>query len=271
MKRVITLLLAAALALSIAACGKKEANKGVNNIQVAVAFMENEQAVVVTRQTGDKELKSLELTCLFYDEEGKPIGETEIITCETNYKSTFHTWTFVPAFPVASKYVEATVSAATYADDSKDTYSGVKTWEEESRAAFSLESYQQKLEAIGDNEAKVAADCREVTFSATIAEGALNVTVKNESKKQIEKLELYILWFDEAGRPIDMKDMPFKNSEKLSATNLAADQEGQYVVTPPEYAASVKGVVKDITFADGTIWENTYMYEWAMVNHAYGE
>lgn len=268
MKRIIAMLLAALMLLSMAACGGTEEETPEvyvpsEDIEVAVAFVSDGKAKVVTRRTSDKELTSIDLYCVYYNAEGQ-VGEGETIQCDFATEGKLSIWTFTAA--ASSQYMEAAVSSVTYADGTKQTCPGVSTWADAAVKAFSVDNYTKKMAELASKEATAAQVCEAVAITlGTPADSKLGLGVKNNSGKEIDEVVVYLLWFDADGAPIDMGGVLVPNSEKISAKTLAVDEDATYTATAPENAAMAKAVVQSVTFTDETVWENDYIYEWAVV------
>lgn len=275
MKRFLAMILTAVLLLSMAACTvvdttpePPEAYVPSKDIEVAVTYVNSEttgNARVVTRRTSDTELTGIDLACVYYDVDGKQIREYERIECTFSTKDDLSIWTFTA--PGGCKYLEAVIAAVTYADGTKETCPGVATWAEETTKAFTVEGYKKAMTEMAGKEGAAAEKCDAVEYSVAAPENnTVSLKLKNNSGKEIADVNAYLLWFDANGAPIDMKGVLVSNSEKVSAKNLVADEEASYTVNAPEGAASVKAIVQKVIFADQTVWENDYVYEWAVVN-----
>lgn len=274
MKRIVAAILSAALLLSLAACGvakdAPEAYVPSADIEVAIAFVDNGTAKVVTRRTSDKELNSIDLCCVYFDSDGTQKGEAETIQCDFETKGELSIWTFTAA--TNSAYVEAAVSSVTYADETKQSCPGVSTWADETVRSFSVDAYNKKMKQMANKEAGAAEKCDAAEISlGTPAEGKIQLGVKNISGKEVAEVVAYLLWFDANGAPIDMKGVLVPNAEKVSAKTLAVDEEASYTATAPEGAATAKAIVQSVTFGDGTVWGNNYVYEWAVANYEAAE
>lgn len=271
MKRIVAMILWAALLLSLAACGKAaqdapEAYVPSADIEVAIAFVENGTAKVVTRRTSDKELTSVDLCCVYFLNSGSQVGEAKTVQCDFETKGELSIWTFTAQSQ--SEYIECAVSSVTYADGTKQSCPGVSTWADETVRSFSVDGYNKKMEALANKEAAAAEKCDAAEISlGTPADGKLALGVKNTSGKEIAEVVSYLLWFDANGLPIDMKGVLVPNSEKISAKTLTVGEDATYTATAPEGGATVKGIVQSVTFADGTVWQNDYIYEWAVSNY----
>lgn len=277
MKKIISLLLSMVLLLSLAACGvpakepePPEAYVPSEDIEVVLTRVVegalNGNIKVVTRRTSEKELKAMELTCLYYDASGKQLGEAEKIECTFSAHGKFSIWTFTATGLPA--YAEAIVSSVTYADETKSVCPGVSTWVQTSSATFTVDKYEKAMADMAKTEAVAAEKCDAVSCAAgELAEQKLRVELTNNSEKEINEVIVYALWFDEAGAPIDMKGVLIPNAENVSAKNLKPEEKAAYKISVPEGAASAKLIVKEITFADNTTWENDFTYEWAFCNY----
>lgn len=272
MKKLAAFLFAVLLLFTLAACGAATAEETQPtevpaDIEVAVSFVRNQTAKVVTRKLSDKELKSVDLCCVYFDERGKKVGQIETVQCDFSEETELAVWTF--ATEPLSAYMEVTISGVTYADDTKRTCIDTATWSETAIAEFTVEKHQKKLEQLAETEAAQAEICDAVELKiGRPAGGTLELGVKNNSDKALSEVVSYLLWFDAAGDPIDMSGVFVPNSEKLSAKALEVGEDAIYNATAPERAVYVKGIVHSVRFADGETWENDHIYEWALVQYA---
>lgn len=277
MKKIISLLLAAMLLLSMTACGIVGAPQETTpEVYVPSADIEVVHAYVVegaltgnikvaTRRLSEKALKSMELTCVYYSASGEQVGESETIECTFSQQNKFSVWTFSATSLPA--YVEAIVSSVTYEDETKSVCPGVSTWVKTSSATFTAEKYAKQLEDMAKTEA-AAAEKSDVTCEVgQIEEQKVGIALTNTGDKEIAEIMLYVLWFDATGAPVDMKGVFVPNTENVTAKSLAVGEKATYKVSAPEGAASAKAIVKEITYADETVWENDFTYEWAFSNY----
>lgn len=276
MKKIMAMILSAVLLLSLAACGvadktpePPEVYVPSKDIEVAVTYVNKEitgNARVVTRRTSDKELKGIELACVYFDASGSQLEECERIECTFSTKDELSIWTFTA--PVLTEYMKTAIAAVTYADGTKEVCPGVDTWAAETVAGFTVDGYKNEMKELAGKEGAAAEKCDAVEYAVEAPEnGKVSLKLKNISGKEITDVNAYLLWFDANGAPVDMKGVLVANSEKVSAKTLAVDEEASYTVTAPEGAASVKAIVQKVIFKDETVWENDYVYEWAVVNN----
>ncbi len=275
MKRFLAIVLSAVLLLSMTACSvaektpePPEAYVPSADVEVAVTLVNSEltgNARVVTRRLTDKELTSIELTCLYFDVNGNKMQEQERIECTFSTKDKLSIWTF--SAPPGCEYMETIVSAVTYADGTKQTCPGVTTWAEQTAGAFTKDGYEKAMTEMAGKEGAAAEKCDAVEYSVEAPkDNTMSLKLKNTSGKEIADVVACLLWFDAQGAPIDMGGVLVDNSEKVSAKNLAVDEEASYTVNAPEGAASAKIIIQNVTFADETVWANDYVYEWSVIN-----
>lgn len=271
MKKLLALFLAALLLCSLVACdigteNEPETYVPSEDIEVAIAVVQSGKAKAVTRKLSDKELKSIDLCCVYFDIDGKPVGEAELVQCDFSQDAELSIWTFTAA--AESQYMKAVIASVTFADGTEHTCPGVNSWANLASLGFNVETYTAELAEMKNKEGAAAEKCDAVETSlGTPAEGKVELTVKNTSGKEIDEVVAYLLWFDTEGNPIEMNGVFVPNSEKISAKTLAVDEEATYTATAPEGAASAKGIVQSVTFTDGEAWENEYIYEWALTNY----
>lgn len=274
MKKVFAILLAVAVLLSMAACGdtgeqQQVSYKASTDIEVALAFVDG-NARVVTRKLTDKALKAIDLVCVYYSINGYQQDEYEIVGCEFSSENELSIWTF--DVPIGTAYMDAAIASVTYADGTKEECPGVSTWASTTSALFSVETYQKRVDDMKKLQGAAAENCpaAKTTVSA-VTEGKLPIEITNTGDKDISKMVLYVLWFDEAGMPVACNGPVVSNSENISSGELTAGETANYTVDPPETAVNAKALVKSITFADETTWENEYVYEWSFVNYKFFE
>jgi hypothetical protein len=272
MKRFLTIILSAVLLLSMTACSiaqnaePPEAYVPSQDIEVAVCIVSDE-AKVVTRRLSDKELAWFEMICVYFDAEGKQLGEAERIECTFSTQDELSVWSFTA--PAGCVYMDATIADVTYKDLTKSTCAGVMTWVDQTVAGFTVDGYEKAMEEMAGKEGAAAEKCDALEYSVEPPEGnTMDLKLKNVSGKEINEVIACLLWFDAQGTPIDMEGVLVDNSEKVSAKTLAVDEDASYTVTAPEGAASAKIIIQDVTFADETNWTNNYVYEWSVANWA---
>ena len=269
MKKLFALLLCAVMLLSLVACGKEqpaepEAYVGSEDVEVAVAYV-NDTARVVTRKLTDKEMKSIELVCVYYDQAGQKISDAKI-KCDFSQDTKLNMWNF--AVPVGCVYVDAAIAKVYYADDTTYSCPGVTTWIEQSAASFTADSFSAKVAQIKANEAAAAANVSQLSVSfADVEEGKVNVVLTNNNELLLNQAVLYLLWFDENGQPVDRGGVFVPNAGKISADNLKAGETKTYAINAPEGAVKVKGIVQKLDYVDSPVWDNMYIYEWAIANY----
>lgn len=270
MKKLIALLLCAATLLGLAACGgetkpaEPETYVGSADVEVAVAYV-NDTARVVTRKLSDKEMTSIELACIYYDLQGQKIRD-ERIKCDFSQDTKLNLWNF--AVPVGCAYMDATIAKVEYADLTTYVCPGVSTWIETSAAAFTADTYRDRVADLKKNEATAAENVSELEMVfAEVVQGTVGVQLSNKSGKDISSVVLYMLWYDANGKPVDRGGVFVPNAGRTSADNLKADETSTYSVKAPEGAVKVKGIVQTLNYADNTNWENRYIYEWAVANY----
>lgn len=271
MKRFLAMVLSAVLLLSMTACSVAEKTPEPPEVYVPSADIEvavcavSEKAKVVTRRLSDKELTGVVLICVYFDAEGHQIREAERIECTFSTQDELSIWTF--SAPAGCVYMDAAIAEVTYGDATKSTCAGVNTWVDQTVAAFTVEGQQKKLEEMAGSAGAAAEKCDAVEYSVEAPkDNTMSLKLKNTSDKEIADVVACLLWFDAQGAPIDMGGVLVDNSEKVSAKNLAVDEEASYTVNAPEGAASAKIIIQNVTFADETVWANDYVYEWSVIN-----
>ena len=105
MKRVLAIILTAALLLSLGACSifEPEAYVPSANVEVAVAYVVEtdktdgnlyDTAKVVTRRLVEKDMTSITLACVYYSSTGSQVGEYEYVECDFTEQNKFSLWEF---------------------------------------------------------------------------------------------------------------------------------------------------------------------------------
>lgn len=271
MKKIMAMILAAVLLLSLAACGAAgknslEAYVPSEDFEVAVAFVDRGAAKVATRKISDREVSAIELACVYFDGNGEQVGQSEQIQCDFTTEDSLSIWSFAAA--QSSKYMEVVVSGVTYADGTQHACPGVSDWIQATVKSFSIEKHKQKMEKLATEEAVKAQQCDAVELNLEApVNNEQNVGVKNLSGKKIATVTIYQLLYDPDGVPMDVKGVFIPNAKKISAEILDVGEEATYTVVVPEDTTTVKGIVQSVIFEDGSVWENNYVYEWAVCNY----
>lgn len=262
MKKFFAMILTAVLLLSLTACatdllsGMNTAYVPSEDITVALTHV-GDEAKVVTRRTSDKALSGVELVCVYFDEAGQQIQQYERVKCTISDQDKRSIWTFEA--PAGCVYMDATIAAVTYADGTKHSCPGIVTWAKETAKSFVPANYE--------TQATAAESCEAVQYAVETGEdNTQSLKLKNVSGKEITEVIACLLWFDAAGEPINVGGLLVDNSERVSAKELTMDEEAAYTVDMPDGAASAKVVIEEVIFADGSAWQNDYVYEWSVQN-----
>lgn len=270
MKRVTAIVLVVLLFLmSGCTAGKESMGDYVpsEDFEVAVAFVDKGAAKVATRKTSDREVSAIELACVYFDGNGELVEQIEQIHCDFTTEDSLSIWSFDAA--ESSKYMEAVVSGVMYADGTQQTCPGISDWMHAKAKSFSVKKHKKKMEKLAAEEAVKAQQCDAVELNMEAPSNSeQSVGVKNISGKKIATVTIYLLWYDPDGAPVDVKGAFISNAKKISAEILDVEEEATYTIAAPEDAAIVKGIVQSVIFEDGSVWENNYVYEWAVCNYA---
>lgn len=263
MKRIFAAWAAAMLLLTLTACKKPAKYVPSEEVEVALAFVE-EEAVVVTRRLVAQELQSVELACNYYTAEGEKIGTYQRIECDFSTQDTLSIWNF--EVPENCRYMEAVIASVTYPDGTKKECEGVTQWGEREEK-IDMQAYNKNIEKIKESQAAAAENCPSVTIRlGTLKDGKQKLEL-TAGEKVVKDLTLYVLWHDENGAPVDCNGLFVKNAESISSGGLQAQQTAFYSIAAPAGAASAKIIVRKVNFEDEAPWENAYFYEWAFVNY----
>lgn len=263
MKRIFAAWAAAMLLLTLTACKKPAKYVPSEEVEVALAFVE-EEAVVVTRRLVAQELQSVELACNYYTAEGEKIGTYQRIECDFSTQDTLSIWNF--EVPENCRYMEAVVASVTYPDGTKKDCEGVTQWGEK-QGKFDLQAYQKNIEKMKENQGAAAENCPAVAVQPGALKDGKQKLELTAGKTAVKDLTLYVLWYDETGAPVDCGGLFVKNAESISSGGLQAQQTAYYSIEAPVDAASAKIIIRKVNFENETPWENTYFYEWAFVNN----
>lgn len=270
MKKVFAFLLATMLLVSMTACGttssqkEPEAYVPSSEIEVALAFVD-EEATVLTRRLVEKELKEIELACVYYTQSGFQIGTYELVECTFSTQDTLSIWNF--DVPGGCVYMEATIASVTYPDGTKNTCPGVYTWGE-SKSVLDLKAYDRKVQEMKKLHGAAAENCPAAAITLGVLEEGKQKLEITAGEQAIKDMMLYTLWYDEAGAPVDCDGVFVKNAENITSGEMEAKETATYSIEAPAGAAKAKIIIRKATYADDTVWENAYFYEWAFVNYS---
>ena len=272
MKKIFAILLATMLLVSMSACDmitsppetEAEAYVPAEDIEVALAFVD-ERAVVVTRRLVEQELKAIDLACTYYTSSGYKIDTYELVECTFSSQEKLSIWNF--SVPSGTVYMEAVIASVTYADGTIKTCPGIHTWGN-SKSILDLQAYDRNLQNMKKLQGVAAENCEAVSVTVgAIEEGKLKMEF-TAGEQAIKDLIVYTLWYDETGAPIDCDGIFVKNAEQISSGAMEAKETGTYSVEAPAGAVNAKIIIRKVTFADDTVWNNEYIYEWALVNYS---
>lgn len=266
MKKVFTILLSALLAFSCLACSEtavsQEPYKPAKEIAVTAAFVENGIGKFATRAEKDAGVKSIEVACLYFNEKGNTLGEYEKITCNITDGDFLNIWEV--SVPADCAYIAATIASVT--TDTKTSCPGVDTWAKETAAAFSPASYEKSVKALRKENLAAKYDMVSYAFESW-DNSVLKYTVKNKTKKDMTAVRLYVLYYDKDGNPVSTGSAVCDNSKILESLDLKAGEETTFTVSVPTGSAGIKAVIDSITYDDGEVFQNPYVYEWLIANY----
>lgn len=263
MRKIFLVLMAVVLLISLTACGKPVSYVPSEQIEVALAFVD-EQAVVVTRKLMEQELKTVELACCYYTADGSRIGTYSLVECDFSTQDTLSVWNFEA--PEQCEYMEAVIASVTYPNGKKKACEGVGVWGE-SRTQINPQAYEETIQEMRELQGVEAKKCPAASISVGALEEGKQKLEITAGDQPIKDLTLYVLWYDEEGMPLDSGGAFVKNAESITSGGLQAQQTGSYSAEAPAGAAKAKIIIRNINFEDGTTWENAYFYEWAFVNY----
>ena len=101
------------------------------------------------------------------------------------------------------------------------------------------------------------------------------VTVKNNTSNKVAKdVELGMLLFDGNGYPVDADDLykiTYDNEEscELDSCNITPGKTygSNSYFDVPDQCKKIKACVQEVTYTDGTVWENPYYNYWVDANY----
>lgn len=99
----------------------------------------------------------------------------------------------------------------------------------------------------------------ETTFTEN---DGLHVLVANEVSVDIDTAKMYVLWYDEDGKPVDVGGSVAPNVTKEALTQVKALEKSLFVLPTEEGSAHAKLILTAAYFTDGTVWENAYAEQW---------
>lgn len=265
MKKILAFCLAAALSLACLACAPIESEsvpyEPAKEISVTAAFVENGVGKFSTRAEENAGVKSIEVACLYFNEKGDVLGEYELIACNLTDGDLLNVWEV--SVPARCAYIAATIASVT--TDTKASCPGVDTWAEDTVDAFSPAAYEKSMEAIRKENLAAKYDMVSCSFNSW-DNSVLEYTMKNETKKDMDTIHLYVLYYDKDGKPVSTGSAVCDNSKILESVDLKAGEEVTFTVNVPEGSAGIQAVIDSITYSDGEVFQNPYVYEWLIAN-----
>ncbi len=270
MKKALSFILIPLLLFSLCACNRdktQESTEYIPNteVEIAVAYIYNGKANIVTRPLNDTPLKSLTLACVYYDITGKQIGQCKMIDCKVTDNKNVTLWQ--SDCPEMAVYVDCVVYSTTDESDNVLTAERIDLWEQSVVKAFQIDTYRANLENdLRESAGKAVANPHVKLGSVNWQD--LSVTVEMELlSDNIKSVYLFALWFDEDGLPVDTNTCSYCGNGESMVAHITNNNHN-YIFQAPETAQSAKIIVQSIDFKDGTQWINPYCYEWILLNRS---
>ena len=131
MKKVFCLLLSFVMIFPLAAC-QTESEPAVvqycanTMAEVAVSYILDGKANIATRPLTEVPLQKITLACIYYDINGKQIGQMKMIDCPVKEQKNATLWQ--TTCPESATYIDCTVYSVVDMSGKKHTVSGIETW-----------------------------------------------------------------------------------------------------------------------------------------------
>lgn len=267
MKKVVAFLLLICMLTTFAACKEDSptAYSPNTDAEVTVAYIYNGIANIATRILNDQPLKSITLTCVYYDITGKQIDTRRLAQCQISDNNKIHLWQI--SCPETAVYIDCVVYETCRADDTIFTAKGIEIWENDTVSAFRIDTYQDLL----DRKLSEPATAAESTPYASITllswnDSEITVSLQDLKDHKIDAVYLFALWFDKDGEPLNTGVCNYCQNGELMLAKIDSPDAHTYIFDAPEEAAGVKLIVQSVAFKDGTSWINPYCYEWIVYN-----
>ena len=269
MKRVLSIIFALMLAVSLAACGEEEpaVYEANTEAEVAVAYIYDGQANIATRTLTEKNLTRITLACVYYDITGSQIDSRRLVECQISDGKTVLLWQV--ECPDMAVYMDSIVYSTEDESGNVTSAKNIDNWEANAVAAFSVEKYQENL-SVATSEYAQTAQTNDYVSIADIRwnDPDLSVDLEITGDFQVASVYLFALWFDSDGQPVETNACSYCKNGELMVAHLGTDGVGSYLFTAPEDAHSAKILIQSIVFSDDTQWTNPYCYEWIVHNRS---
>lgn len=257
----------------------EEAVKTADNdyLKITATFVYDNYLNIVAENLSDKTIIDFQITYICYDSNGLVVTkgyETGNVSAANLVAGAKDSYRY---YEPGCAYARVIVSSITFSGDEIWENPDAAIWAV-TRGDFSVDEYNAEIAAMAAN-AKSAETNPYITIVSTRKfdnnrysnSDDLDFSVKNTSDKTISSAKFFVLQYDSNGYAIDANSYNdyCKNGDTLSGTlNLMPGTTNGYNASlyfEPS-CSQFKIIPYSVTFEDGTVWDNPYLFEWILVN-----
>mgnify|MGYP000199773640 CR=1 FL=1 len=249
-------------------------------LEVKKAFIDGGGcARVIVHNNTDTPITAYDLEIIHFDEAGMPVGENGSFTVSGIFlqgRRDFGVDRYAGGSQ-GGKYIKAVIKKVLYNDGTG--------WENENaqaelaveRTFFDVEEFEKSIEKNADNVQKAAETpyifINEMTMTnADEISGRrdLKLVLTNTSEKTVRDIKVAVAEFDRDNNPVDVSPQIYvgKNIRLASCKGMELGSGESRSFASSGFLESecyrINAIVTEITFADGSMWENPYATEWLM-------
>ena len=181
-----------------------------------------------------------------------------------------------------STYSAAVVTSVGYQDGTTWELDDISGWAKEAKSTFSVDGYKESVAALKDDAALATAEEPVALHDLTLVNRNqfstkydLDFTLGNYNDNGIADATIMTLQYDANGFAVSTNpnDSYAVNTRTTGGTvNVPAWDWGSYTTSlfcEPE-TTTVIGCVQEVTYTDGSTWQNPYYYQWLMYHLTFG-
>lgn len=236
-------------------------------------------ARVIVHNNTNTAIVAYDLTIIYFDENGKPTGETADFTVNgiiLSAKQDIGLDKFVGG-KNGGTYIKAVIRKVLYYDgtawenDRLDDEIAVES------ASFDTEKFKKSIEKNKENVNKAAVNDHLAINDMTMANvdsisgrRDLKLMLTNTSKRSIKSVKVAVAQFDRDNAPVDVSSQIYiaQNIRLATCDGIELKPGEQKSFSSAGFLNKdcyrINAIVTEITFTDGIVWKNPYALDWLM-------
>lgn len=249
-------------------------------VEVKKAFIDGGScAKVIVHNNTLTPVTAYTLNIIYFDKNGKALEETKEFTVDGVMalgESDFGLDSYVGGSNNAS-YIKAVITSVTYNDGTGWVNDNALLEVATQKTAFDIEAYNQAIKKNEENVKKAAStpylyiDKMTITSADEIsARKELKLVLTNTGDKTIRDIKVAVAEFDKDNKPVDVSPQIYigKNIRLASCKGMELFGKSSRSFSAAAFLGKdcfrINAIVTEITFADGTVWQNPYAIDWLL-------